>query len=434
MRRYWLQRNLIIILVLCTSMGLSASPGLAGYKYFSGGPDLFVSLESGNELIPGSTVELPVVLENKGILAMEFYSPYTMQPEYLPTTALFASVQLVPGDAPVKVKTNPQIVGDIASGMVVPAGFVVEVPQDATAGNYTMQAIVTYQYVPLVEQEAIGSIEYSFKDAEVSLPVPIVVKPVVVLSVENVSSPHLQAGGEGYVTFTVRNIGEDTGDRTSVYLVPEGASPVVPFTNGVYVGTLPPGGTAQPRFKVAISQNADPGQPYPVTLYAEYRDFEGNTITSPSVSTGVTFGEKVQFESISPPAVVYPGKTDTVSVAYRNRGNSTVFNAQARISVIDPFSSEDDTAYLGDMRPGDSATALFSVKTEAGATVKTYSVNSEIGYTDAFNTAFTSDNIPVILDVQQGSGTLIIAIVLLLVVIGGGMFLWYRKKRKADVK
>jgi hypothetical protein len=432
MRRFCLHRNLVILLVLCISIGFCTSPCLAGYKYISGGPDLFATLESSDELIPGTTVELPLVIENTGVLTMEFYSPYTMQPEYLPTTALFATAELNPGDAPVKVKSNPLIVGDIASGMVVPATFIVEIPQNTTAGTYTMHAVVTYQYVPRVEQDAIGSIEYNFKDAEDTLPIPVTIRKVVVLSVENVSSSHLQAGGEGYVTFTIRNTGQDTGERTSVYVVPEGASPVVPFTNGVYIGTLPPGGIAQPRFKVAISRNADPGQTYPVTLYAEYRDFEGNTITSPSVSTGIKFGEEVRFERTSPPAVLYPGKTDTVSVTYQNTGNSTVYNAKARINVIDPFSSDDDTAYLGDMRPLESATALFRVKTDGGATVKTYSVDSEIGYTDAFNTAFTSDNIPVVIDVHQDSGTSIAAIVLVLAVIGGAAFLWYRKKKAAD--
>ena len=278
-------------------------------QYFTGGPDLSVSLDTSNDLIPGTTVELPLVLENKGVYTMEFYTVNLMQPEYLPTTALFASVQLVPGDAPVRVKSNSQIVGDIPSGMIVPVGFVVEIPQNAKAGNYTMQAIVTYQYAPQVEQEQRGSLEYYFKDIETSLPVPVVIKPVVILSVENVSSPHLPAGGEGFVTFTIRNTGHDTGERTSLYLVPEGASPVVPFTNGVYIGNFPPNGTIHPQFKVAISRNADPVQPYPVSLYAVYRDFEGNTITSPSVSTGVTFGERSRLNVPVHHRLSIPGET-----------------------------------------------------------------------------------------------------------------------------
>jgi hypothetical protein len=187
---------------------------------------------------------------------------------------------------------------------------------------------------------------------------------------------------------------------------------------------------AKPRFKVAVSDNADPAQSYPVSIYAVYRDFEGNTVTSPPASTGVTFGEKVTFERVSAPSVIHPGKTGIVSVTYKNTGNSTVFNAQASISVIDPFSSDDDTAYLGDLKPGDSATALFSVKSDAGATIKTYSADSEVQYTDADNTAYISDNIPVLIDVQPDSGTGTMVIVLLIGVIAVGAFLWHRKKRE----
>lgn len=435
MDRFCFQRNLMIFFILCAGVVLGITPCVAGTKYFTGGPDLRVSLDATDELVPGTTVELPLLLENRGVITMEFANAFTLQPEYLPTTSMFTVVQLVPGDAPVKVKTKPQIVGEIASGMVVPASFSVEIPQDAKAGRYIMNAIVAYQYVPTIEQEGSADIEYYFRNEAVVRPVPIVIRPLVVLTVENVSSTRLYAGGEGYVTFRIRNTGQDTGSRTSVYLEPEGANPLTPFSNGVYIGDLPPGGYVEPRFKVAISENADPSQPCPVSLYAVYQDFEGNTITSPTVSTGVAFGEKVRFERTSLPSVIHAGETNIVSVTYKNTGTMTVYNAQARISVIDPFSSEDDTTYLGDMRPGDSVTALFSVKTDAGATVKTYSMDSEVGYTDFYQISHTSDNIPVILDVQTGSGARVIAAVLVLIaVIGGGVLLWFRKKKVADLK
>ena len=434
MRYLDLHRNMVIFVILCTAMGFCIHPCLAGERYMSGGPELFVSLDSSDELIPGNTMELPLVIGNKGKDTMELYNYYTIQPEYLPTTAKFATVMLLPGNAPVKVRSNPQIVGDVPSGAVVPAEFVIEVPQDAKAGPYTMQARITYQYVPMAEQVGTYDIEYYFKDAEIVLPVPIVVRKVVILSVEHSESNNLPAGGDGYITFTIRNTGQDTGNRTSVYLTPEGASPVMPYSNGVYIGELPPSGTAKPRFKVAVSSNADPSQSYPVSMYAVYDDFEGNTATSPQVSTGVTFGGKVTFERVSAPSMINPGKTGIVSVTYKNTGNSTVYNAQARISVIDPFSSDDDTAYLGDLKPGESGTALFSVKSDAGATIKTYSANSEVQYTDAGNTAYTSDNIPVLIDVQPDSGTGIMVLILLILVIAVGAYLWRRRKKTTGMK
>ncbi len=428
MRHLILKHHILSFLILCTGIGLCINPCLANDQYFSGGPDLSISIDASNQLIPGTTMQLPLVLENKGKITMEFYNANSIPPQYIPTTALFSTVQLVPGDSPVNVKSNPQIIGDIPAGVVVPAAFTVEIPQDAKAGSYTMQAIVTYQYVPTAEQRGTDNIEYSFKDAKKTLPVPVVVRKMVVLSVENTSSDNLAAGGDGYITFTIRNTGQGTGNHTSVFLSPDGASPVVPYDNGIYIGDLPPGGTAQSRFKVAVSGNANHKQTYPVTLYAVYRDFEGNIVTSPPVSTGVTFGEKVKFELTSAPSVIHPGKTGIITTTYKNTGNSTVYNAQARISVIDPFSSDDETAFLGNLKPGESAVALFSVQTDAGATIKTYSIDSEIAYTDSGNTAFTSDNIPVTVEVKPDSNTGLIVIVFLVVVIAAGAYLWYRKK------
>ena len=101
------------IVIACIGIGLSVTPCLAGERYFSGGPDLYVSLGSTSELIPGATVELPVTIGNKGTVTMEFYHYLSMQPMYPPTTAMSTIIELLPGDAPVLVRSNPQIIGDV---------------------------------------------------------------------------------------------------------------------------------------------------------------------------------------------------------------------------------------------------------------------------------------------------------------------------------
>jgi hypothetical protein len=427
----WMDRLEIMtgILIACIGTGLLTTPCLAGERYLSGGPDLFLSLGSTSELIPGTTTELPVTIGNKGTITMELYNFLSMQPMYLPTTAKSSIIELLPGDAPVLVRSNPQIIGDVQAGQVAPASFTVDVPQSAQAGNYTMLARISYSYVPRIEQEGTADMTYYFKDEETVLPLPIEIRRMVILAVEKVQSNDLSAGGEGFIDFTLRNTGQDTGIGTSLFLVPEGASPVVPYSNSVYIGEFPPGSTALTRFKVAVSGEADPRLSYPLSLYAAYKDFEGADATSPSVTTGVSFQDKVSFERVSSPSVVNPGKTGTVSITYKNTGNSRVYNAKARISVINPFSSDDDTAYLGDLSPGESATALFSVKTDGGAMLKTYSADSEVQYTDEGATTYTSDNIPVLIDVQADTTPGMAGAVLAILIIAGGAFLWYRRKK-----
>jgi hypothetical protein len=417
------------ILIACIGIGLSITPCLAGERYLSGGPDLFVSLGSTSELIPGATTELPVTIGNKGTVTMENYYYLSMQPMYPPTTAKSTIIELLPGDAPVLVRSNSQIIGDVEAGQIVPATFTVDIPQAATAGNYTMLVRINYSYVPQIEQQGNTDMTYYFKEGETVLPVPVKIRRMVVLAIEKVESNNLSAGGEGVIDFTIRNTGQDTGIGTSLFLVPAGSSPIVPFSNSVYIGEFPPGSTIQPSFKVAVSGEAAPRLSYPLSLYAAYKDFTGADATSPSVTAGVSFQDKISFERVNTSSVVNPGTKGTVKVTYKNTGTSTVYNTKARISVINPFSSDDDTAYLGDLSPGESATAIFSVKTDGGAMVKMYSADSEVQYNDESGTVYTSDNIPVPIDVQPDPTPGIAGVVLVIIIIAGGVFLWYRRKK-----
>lgn len=427
----WMDRLGIMtgILIACIGIGLLITPCLAEERYLSGGPDLFVSLGSTSELIPGATAELPVAIGNKGTVTMEFYHPLSMQPMYPPTTAMSTIIELLPGDAPVLVRSNPQIIGDVQAGQIVPATFTVDVPHAAPAGNYTMLARINYSYVPRVEQVGTTDMTYYFKEAVTVLPLPIKIRRMVILAVDKVESNDLSAGGEGVINFTIRNTGQDTGIGTSLFLVPAESSPIVPYSNSVYIGEFPPGSILQPSFKVAVSGKAAPGLSYPLSLYAAYKDFKGADATSPSVTSGVSFQDKISFEPVNTSSVVNPGTKGTVRVTYKNTGNSRVYNAKARISVINPFSSDDDTAYLGNLGPGESATAIFSVKTDSGAVVKMYSADSEVQYTDESGTVYTSDNIPVPINVQADPTPGIAGVVIVILIIAGGVFLWYRRKK-----
>ena len=427
----WMDRLGIMtgILIACIGIGLSITPCLAGERYLSGGPDLFVSLGSTSELIPGVTADLPVTIGNKGTVTMENYYYLSMQPMYPPTTAKSTIIELLPGDAPVLVRSNPQIIGDVEAGQIVPATFTVDIPQDAKAGNYTMLVRINYSYVPQIEQEGNTDMTYYFKEEETVLPVPIKIRRMVILAVEKVESNDLSAGREGVIDFTIRNTGQDTGIGTSLFLVPAGSSPIVPFSNSVYIGEFPPGSIIQPSFKVAVSGEAAPTLSYPLSLYAAYKDFTGADATSPSVTAGISFKDKISFERVNTSSVVNPGTKSTVRVTYKNTGNSRVYNAKARISVINPFSSDDDTAYLGDLGPGESATAMFSVKTDGGAMVKMYSADSEVQYTDESGTVYTSDNIPVPIDVQADPAPGIAGVVIAILIIAGAAYLWYRRKK-----
>jgi hypothetical protein len=71
---------------------------------------------------------------------------------------------------------------------------------------------------------------------------------------------------------------------------------------------------------------------------------------------------------------------------------------------VNPFTSNDDIAYLGDLRPGESAVASYEVSVDRSATVKEYGLDSEIRYRDALDTTYISDTMKVKINVNSPAG------------------------------
>ncbi len=92
-------------------------------------------------------------------------------------------------------------------------------------------------------------------------------------------------------------------------------------------------------------------RPIPVDVVVVYKNAEGDFITSRSDTIGIPIGGKVDFEVISPAAEMNPGNKKVIRVEYKNFGETTIFSAQSRISAVDPFTSNDDIAFLGDIQP-----------------------------------------------------------------------------------
>jgi hypothetical protein len=124
-------------------------------------------------------------------------------------------------------------------------------------------------------------------------------------------------------------------------------------------------------------------------------------------------------------------------VEYQNTGDSTIKSAEARISVVDPFTSSSDIAYLGDLAPGQTAVAMYQISVASDATIKEYGLDSEIRYNDAIDDTYVSDPMKVTIDVANLTGIQAIVsspidITVLIAVILGIVYaiLRFRKKRQ----
>lgn len=412
------------------------SPAYAGTKYLAGSPDLTAYISGTNEYGPGDTVSLKVAIENKGVNEFKFVQSGIVDREDLPNTAKFLKVTLDAGNAPVIIKSDPQMIGDLKASNTGTAVFTVKIPAGSASGTYNLPLNMDYSYLYQADQFGSETIQYSYKHVSRNVTLPVTIKKEVKAEVVSAEVDHLNAGTEGYVTLEVKNIGQEDGKKAVLKIVRNDKSPVIPTTSSVYIGNFPPGATVNSRFKVAVSDNAE-AQTYPLDLYVEYENNEGDVVKSDVETIGMPVGKKVSFKVASESAEIKPGQKKVISFVYTNTGGAPAYNAQARISAIDPFTSNDDTAYLGTLAPGESKEASFEVLADKTATIKEYGLDSEVRFRDALDNTIVSDPMKVQIQVLPdttmkdifGNRFVQCGIVAAILIIG---YLIYRRKMTAQ--
>jgi hypothetical protein len=412
------------------------SPAMAGTKYMAGSPELTAYISGTNEFGPGDTVPLTVIIENKGLNEFKFVQSGIVDREDLPNTAKFLKVSLDAGTAPVIVKSDPQMIGDLKASNTGTGVFTIKIPSDAAAGTYNLPLTLDYSYLYEADQYGSETIQYLYKHINENVSLPVTIKKEVKVSVLSAEVDHLNAGTEGYVTLEVKNVGHEDGKKAVLKITRNDNSPVIPTTSSVYIGDFPAGGTVNSRFKVSVTTDAEE-QVYPLDLFVEYENTEGDTVSSDTETIGMPVGKKVSFTASPVSSEIKPGQKKVITVVYTNTGGAPAYSAQARISAVDPFTSNDDTAFLGTLAPGESKEAAFEISTDKTATIKDYGLDSEVRFRDALDNTIVSDPMKVQVNVVPdtsmkdlfGNRFVQCGIVVIIIVAG---FLLYRRKMTAQ--
>jgi hypothetical protein len=427
-------RPLIALIVLTAALALLAVPAMAGEKQLFGSPELSAAISGTNEFTPGQDVTLAVKVQNTGVTEVTIVQSSIVSPKDLPNTAKLLKVALLPGDAPVTVKTDPQMVGDLAGGNSLTANFALKISKYAPGGVYALPLQLKYQYLNLADQVSFDTVRYWYYDENITIPLDIMIKPGVTLDPVVAKAEKLNVGTEGYVIVNITNAGSEHARNAVAKLTRNGLSPLIPTDASVFLGDFGPGDTRQIQFRASVSSTAA-AQEYPADVHVEYMDSEGDMANSDTITVGVPVGEKIDFAITSPDPEVRPGQKVALEVTYKNIGSAAVRSAEARISAVDPFTSNDDTAYLGDIAPGESRTALYEVTVASGATPKIYGLDSEIRYRDALDNSQISDTIKVQVGVVEKEGLLgllmnPIVIIIILALLGAGLYYILVKRKK----
>ncbi|MBN1194149.1 MAG: S-layer protein [Methanomicrobiaceae archaeon] len=422
-------------LVLALAVGMLVVPAMAGDKYLYGSPDLTASISGTNEFSPGDEVVVTVKLENQGLNVVKIAQSSIIESEDQPNTAKLVAVTLKEGVAPITIKTDRQKVGDIAGGSSTTVSFTVKFDADASPGTYMAPLVIEYIYLSSADQFGTDTITYRYLSKTVEIPLNLRVTSEVSLDISDIRTRYLNVGTEGYLTLNIMNKGFEDARHAVVKIARNGNSPLVPTDSSVYVGDFPSGAVTEPTFKIAVSSDAEE-EVYPLNVYVEYEDSAGDVVTSDTKTIGIGVGGKIDFEVISAPSEVSPGEKAVIEVVFRNSGAATVYKAQARISAVDPFSSNDDTAFLGDIAPGETVKARFVLTTDAAATIKSYGLDSEIRYRDALDNSQISETMKVVVNVVSPSGAMtalsnpLVIGIIIVGIIGAGYYLVSLRNKK----
>ena len=422
--------------LLLLIMACIAVPALADTTYIGGSPNLTAYISGVNEFTVGSDITIPVVLKNTGLSQYKQVDANVIAPDDMPTTAKFVTVGLSAGGAPVEIKSDPQMVGDIASQDTETAVFSATVNADAPAGTYMLPVEITYSTLSSVDEyTAVSTARNRYQQDNVTLIVPFVIKAEVIPQVLSATPDHLVAGADGYINLTLKNAGSLDGIKTTVRLLQASGSPVSPVDSDVYIGDFPVGSTVTCPFKVSVDDTAI-NKSYPVDVVVVYQNDEGDFVDSRTVTAGVEVAGKVDFTITSPTITMSPGSKGTIQVEYKNTGGSLIRNAEARISAVTPFTSSDSVANLGDLAPGQSVVATYQISVSSDAVTKLYGIDSEIRYRDALDDTYISDPLKVPVDVENRTGVTgflsnnIVISLIFAILIGIVYAAWYFRKKQ----
>ena len=174
--------GVILTLLLCCA--LLAAPCSAATKYLGGAPAFSATVSGVNEFTPGEDATIRILVKNTGLNQMKQLDKGTIEPEDLPTTAKSVTVSLASASDAIIIKSDPKMAGDIpGDGNPVTLQFNVKITSNATAGEYQLPLSIRYQYPTVMVQEKADVFEYSYTEAQETIPVTLKIKPQVKIEI-----------------------------------------------------------------------------------------------------------------------------------------------------------------------------------------------------------------------------------------------------------
>jgi len=401
-------------------------------------PDLQANVQGETEYFPGDDFVLTIDLTNAARAESMDLSAQGKAGLYNPTTALGAYVVPEAGTAPVTIKSLPVTAGDIASSQIVQVTIKGTISRDAPPGISILYLNVTYRYIQALPEieSGIPTVTPLYQDVQELLPVTIRVKGQVRPVLCGTGSYNLVPGTQGYLNLTLENAGYATGRDVALALVPADNTSFQLVDASTYIGVYRPGDVITLHPRIAVAEDLPAGL-YPANVTGVYKDIDGIYQQIPEVPIRISVARGARF-LVSASNTTLPGNgKQTISITYKNIGDSVAYGAEARITGDQVIVPVTDTAALGDVGPGESVTAGYVISAESAIPGKQYVLDTEVKYRDSLgalmlsNQYHTGVSIEVLSGLSKALSDPVFYIVLAGVIACAGFFGWtYLKKRQ----
>ncbi len=202
-------------------------------------------------------------------------------------------------------------------------------------------------------------------------------------------------------------------------------SPLSALSSECYIGDVKAGDEFLAFFKLRASSEAKAGK-YPADLYIKFKAGD-DFVETDAIKIGVEVFPEIEFEVIGTPEI-RAGEDKVVTFAIRNAGDSEVKDATARLVIVSPFTSSDDTAYIGNLKPGEIANASFKLSVDRDATPKLYALNLEVKYRAENGDWVISAPAKAVINVKSYEVNYTLYVVIAILIIAGAVY--YLRRRR----
>ena len=427
--RFWLIISLVGAL-LASVVGTTA-PVLASV---AGKPNLEVTVVGSQELPVGQIGTLQIMIQNIGTFSGDVEDPadQVMALGYLTatgvplvppcTTAVGVTANLTSESSSIEVISGAASIGTLSRGMSTtqPLTFQLYIHKDAQPGTYKLDLKLEYQYLSDVDwlnPPVVASPQFDFhwgsrvQQVQISITVVGTYFSAVVTQTEGV-----RAGATGIITVDIQNSGASEAYDVTAEIAP--GTSISPTGPASFLGDVAGNSSVTTQLKVAVSKDAI-AKDSSVGILIKYKD-DRDVLRQSLLTVGVMVEGKLNFEvqTVQADGRLTPGSERVITIPIVNAGDYEAKDAVAKINIVNPFatapfSTTDDTAYVGTLQPGESGSAKFRISVDADAVPKPYILEVEVQYWDSLGNSYTSDTVRATVTVQQPSGLSTTAIVLI---------------------